>query len=263
VNSLLSATKVADLGSMTQRSQKHFQRFLYWFLGERAGRVMSATWSWLWGLPVESGGKVAVEVAQESLQAMQRSVFQLTQSVATLMAAYQQAKNKYEIKQREFRQAEQQAILAHKQGNEEAARMAMTKAILIDRLLPPLVEQVTQAETVVLAAKDKLNRERQKLETYKLEMQNLKDLAELNEALAVIAQVNSEIEVDSARSQFATAQASVQRRHLQMSAQAELSENPAEKLTADLVQMTLDDEIAQRLQHLTTVSSRSITPLDA
>ena len=248
---------------MTQRSQKHFQRFLYWFLGERAGRVLSATWSWLWGLPVESGGQVAVEVAQESLQAMQRSVAQLTQSVATLMAAYQQAKNKYEVKQKEFRQAEQQAILAQKQGNEEAARMAMTKAILIDRLLPQLAEQVAQAETVVLAAKDRLNRERQKLETYKLEMQNLKDLAELNEALAVIAQVNSEIEVDSARSQFATAQASVQRRHLQMSAQAELSENPAEKLTADLAQMTLDDEIAQRLQQLTTSSSRSITPLDA
>ncbi|HEY9859031.1 MAG TPA: PspA/IM30 family protein, partial [Candidatus Obscuribacterales bacterium] len=236
---------------------------IYWFVGERAGRVLTATWSWLWGLPVESGGKIAVEVAQESLQAMQKSVAQLTQSVATLMAAYQQAKNKYEIKQKELRQAEQQAILAQKQGNEEAARMAMTKVVVIDRVLPTLAEQVAKAETVVLAAKDKLNRERQKLETYKLEMQNLKDLAELNEALAVIAQVNSEIEVDSARSQFATAQTSVERRHLQMSTQAELSDNPAEKLTADLAQMTLDDEIAQRLQQLTISSSRSATPTDA
>ena len=244
-------------------AQKHFKQFIYWFVGERAGRVLTATWSWLWGLPVESGGKIAVEVAQESLQAMQKSVAQLTQSVATLMAAYQQAKNKYEIKQKELRQAEQQAILAQKQGNEEAARMAMTKVVVIDRVLPTLAEQVAKAETVVLAAKDKLNRERQKLETYKLEMQNLKDLAELNEALAVIAQVNSEIEVDSARSQFATAQTSVERRHLQMSTQAELSDNPAEKLTADLAQMTLDDEIAQRLQQLTISSSRSATPTDA
>jgi len=244
-------------------AQKHFKQFIYWFVGERAGRVLTATWSWLWGLPVESGGKIAVEVAQESLQTMQQSVAQLTQSVATLMAAYQQAKNKYEIKQKELRQAEQQAILAQKQGNEEAARMAMTKVVVIDRVLPTLAEQVAKAETVVLAAKDKLNRERQKLETYKLEMQNLKDLAELNEALAVIAQVNSEIEVDSARSQFATAETSVERRHLQMSAQAELSDNPAEKLTADLAQMTLDDEIAQRLQQLTISSSRSATPTDA
>jgi phage shock protein A len=248
------------VGSM---AQKHFKQFIYWFVGERAGRVLTATWSWLWGLPVESGGKIAVEVAQESLQAMQQSVAQLTQSVATLMAAYQQAKTMYESQQKQYQQAEQQAVLAQQQGNAEAARMAMTKAILLDRSLPSLAEQFAKAETVVLAAKDKLNRERQKLETYKLEMQNLKDLAELNEALAVIAQVNSEIEISSARSQFATAQTAVERRHLQMSAEAELSENPAEKLTADLAQMTLDDEIAQRLQQLTISSSRSATPLDA
>ncbi|WP_242065641.1 PspA/IM30 family protein [Trichocoleus sp. FACHB-262] len=251
-----------DLGSM---AQKHFKQFIYWFVGERAGRVLTATWSWLWGLPVESGGKIAVEVAQESLETMQKSVAQLTQSVASLMAAYQQAKSMYESRQKEFRQAEQQAILAQQQGNAEAARMAMTKAILLDRSLPSLAEKFAKAETVVRAAKDRLNRERQKLETYKLEMQNLKDLAELNEALAVIDQANTELEIGSARSQFATAQTSIERRHLQMTAQAELSENPAEKLTADLAQMTLDDEIAQRLQRLTasSSSSRSVTPSDA
>ena len=75
------------------------KKFIYWLMGERAGCVLVGAWNWLWSLPVESGSqKIAVEVAQESLESMQQSVFQLTQSVSTVVAAYQRAKEKYENK---------------------------------------------------------------------------------------------------------------------------------------------------------------------
>ncbi len=104
------------------------KKLIYWFMGDRAARLLVGTWNWLWGLPIQSGGKIAVEVAEESLRSMQASVAQLMQSVAKVKAAYEQAKEKYEIKKREFQQAEKQAILAHHNGNEEAARLAMSKA---------------------------------------------------------------------------------------------------------------------------------------
>ena len=116
--------------------------------------------------------------------------------------------------------------------------------------MPQLESQVQQAEKFVQASKDKLNRERLKLEQYKTDMENMKDLAEINSALESIAQVNNEFDIGSARSSFESAKNAVEGRHLRSNAMAELSENPNEKLAADLDQMTLDDEVSRRLQML-------------
>ncbi len=109
---------------------------------------------------------------------------------------------------------------------------------------------MTQAEEWLLSLKDKLRQEQQKIETYKVQTQNLKALSEVNEALATIAKVNTSLRIDSARSQFETAESAVQQRYRQVSALSELSDDPAAKLTAELNQLTLDDEITHRLQKL-------------
>lgn len=223
---------------------------IYWLMGEKAGRTIVGTWNWLWGIPVESGGKVAVAVAEDSLQSMQESVQKLAGAVAMQVGSYERAKQKYQDKVRELKKFEQQATLAQQSGNTEAARLAMTKAIQIEQLLPQLEAQVQQAEKFVNASKDKLNRERLKLEQYKTDMQNMKDLAEINSALESIAKVNNEFDIGSARSSFEAAKNAVQGRNLRSNALAELSENPNEKLAADLEQMTIDDEVSRRLQLL-------------
>ena len=199
------------------------KKAVYWIMGERAGRTIVGTWNWLWGMPVESGGKVAVAVAEESLQSMQEAVQKLAVAVAAQEGAYKTAKNKYEAKIKEFNTLEQQAMVAQKGGNEEGARMAMSKAIQTEQILPKLAEMVKQAETAVKASKDKLNRERMKLESYKADMQNMKDMSEVNEALAMIARVNNEFDIGSAKSDFEKARGAVERRNLQTEALAELS----------------------------------------
>lgn len=226
------------------------KRAIYWLMGDKAGRAIVGTWNWLWGLPVESGGKVAVAVAEESLRSMQESVQRLTQAVSTQIAAYQRAQQKYQAKVRDLKQFQNQAIIAQQQGNESAARLAMTKVIQIEQLLPQLETRVQQAEQFVNASREKLERERMKLEAYKMDMENMKDMAEINEALATLAKVNSDLGIDSARSQFEEAKTAIERRNLTEQAYAELSENPAEKLEADLNQMTLDDEVTRRLRQL-------------
>jgi phage shock protein A len=226
------------------------KKVLYWLMGERAGRTIVGTWNWLWGMPVESGGKVAVAVAEESLESMQEAVQKLAVAVAAQEGAYKNAKGKYEAKITEFKTFEQQAMTAQKGGNEDAARMAMTKAIQTEQILPKLEDMVKQAEMAVKASKDKLNRERMKIESYKADMQNMKDMSEVNEALAMIAKVNNEFDIGSAKSDFEKAKGAVERRNMQTEALAELSENPAERLQAEIENMTLDDEVARRLQRL-------------
>lgn len=219
-------------------------------MGDKAGRVTVGIWNWLWGLPVDSGGKVAVAVAEDSLQSMQESVQKLAQAVAGQEAAYKRAKQKYEEKVQELQTFERQALTAQKQGNQEAARMAMTRVVQVEQILPKLEGMVKQASTAVSASKDKLKRERIKLEAYKTEMQNIKDMSEVNAALEQIAKVNNEFDIGSAKNQFEAAKDAVERRNLSAEALAELSENPSEKLQADLENITLDDEVARRLQML-------------
>jgi len=224
--------------------------FIYWLMGDRAGRVIVGSWRWLWGLPVESGGKVAVAVAEESLHSMQESVQQLAKAVAQQVGAYERARTKYRDKVDELRAYEQQALLAQRAGQDDGARLAMSRAIQIEKLLPALDQQVQQAGTFVEASKDKLNRERIKLEQYKTDMQNIKDLAEVNAALESIAKVNNEFDIGSARSSFEAAKNAVEGRNMSNAALAELSDNPHEKLAADLDQLSLDDQVSQRLKAL-------------
>jgi phage shock protein A len=81
-------------------------------------------------------------------------------------------------------------------------------------------------------------------------MQNIKALAEINEALETIAKVDSSFNLNSARSQFELAQAAVEGRYLKGNAQAELSESHTERLQADLNRLTINDEISRRLAQL-------------
>lgn len=226
------------------------KRAIYWLMGDKAGAAIVGTWNWLWGIPVESGGKVAVAVAEESLRSMQESVLKLTQAVSTQMAAYQRAQQKYQAKVRDVEQFQRQAVVAQQHGDQSAARLAMSKVIQIEQLLPQLETRVQQAEQFVNASREKLERERMKLEAYKMDMENIKDMAEMNEALATLAKVNSDLGIDSARSQFEEAKNAIERRSLTEQAFAELSENPTEKLASDLNQMELDDEVTRRLRQL-------------
>ena len=227
-------------------------------MGDKAGRTIVGAWNWMWGLPVESGGPVAVAVAEESLRSMQESVQKLAAAVSTQVAAYQRAKTKYEEKVREMQTVERQVITAKRNGNEEAARLAMSKLIQTEQILPQLESQVKQAEQYVNASKDKLNRERMKLEAYKTDMQNMKDMAEINEALQAISKVNNDLSIDSAQSQFEQAKNAVRNHHLEQQALAELSENPQEKLQADLENMTLDDEVNRRLEMLDESNNKEL-----
>ncbi|MEB3292638.1 MAG: PspA/IM30 family protein [Synechococcales bacterium] len=226
------------------------KQFILWFMGDRAGRVMLAVWNWLWGKPIEQGGKIAVEVAQESLYAMQQSVHKLTESVAKAIAAYERANQQYQQKKNEAKRAESQALQAQQQGYEDAARLAIARAIEIERILPRFASQVEQAKIAVQQLKNKLIQERQKLESYQVQMQTLKALSEVNEALASITNISGELNLESARNQFQEAQTAIENRHFSTNAMQELSQESGEQLQYNLDRISLDSEIEQRLKQL-------------
>ena len=226
------------------------KKVTYWLLGETAGRTSVAIWKRLWGLPVEQGGMVAQKVAEESIISMQESIAQLTNAVAKVVSTYNLAQQQYNNKLEEFHQAEKQAQLAHSKGNEGAARLAITKVIAIEKILPQLSERVETAEITMNKAKAKLKRETERLEAYKLELENLESLTLVNQAMAEMGGITSELDLDSARSQFADAKNGIEKRALIDEAKAELAENPSEALADEIDALSLEAEIEKRFKSL-------------
>jgi phage shock protein A len=220
---------------------------LYWFLGDKAGTSLVAVWNWLWGIPIESGGKIAVEAARGSLEMMQRAIADLTDSVAKVEAAHKTALAKYGEKKNEHTELLQQVVIAHQKGHAELARLAMAKAIAVEKILPSMQERVNQVEEVLKAAKGKLRREQDKLEMYKLEMSNLKAMGSINEAMGSINDIDNDLNLNGTQERFDDAGEAIGNRYLIETARIELSENPNEKIRLELDELTLDEEISRRL----------------
>ncbi len=226
------------------------KKVTYWLLGETAGRTSVAVWKRLWGLPIEKGGVVAQKVAAESIISMQESIAQLSNAVAKVVSTYNLAQQQYNNKLGEFHQAEKQAQLAYSKGNEDAARLAITKSIAIEKILPQLSERVETAQITMNKAKAKLKRETERLEAYKLELENLESLTVVNQAMAEMGQFTNELDLDSARSQFADAKNGIEKRALLDEAKAELGENPSEALADEIDALSLEAEIEKRFKSL-------------
>ena len=234
--------------------QVNAKKITYWLLGETAGRTSVAVWKRLWGMPVEAGGKVAQKVAQESIASMQESIAQLSTAVAKVVSTYNLAQQQYNNKLKDRQEAERQAQLAHSKGNEEAARLAITKAIAIEKILPQLSERVETTQVVMNKAKAKLKRETEKLEAYKLELENLESLTLVNQAMAEMGGISTEFGLDSAQTHFTEAKNGIEKKALLEEAKAELAENPNDVLADEIDALSLEAEIEKRFKSFNSQS---------
>ncbi len=225
-------------------------------MGERGGKATLAGWNWLWGIseeitePERDEDEDAIATAEASLKKMQQSVSQLAEATNQQYATYQREKRIYLYKVGALKRAEESAIKAEKEGRHDDAEAAISSAIHLEQLLPKIEAQVEQAEKLSKASLAKLRQERARLESYKSDLQALKNLTEVNEALSAIAETHNEQDMESARAQFEEAKNSVHTRYLEKRAYIELSVDPADPLGVDLDPAAQQQEIARRLQAL-------------
>jgi phage shock protein A len=226
------------------------KKFLYWFFGKTAGLTLVVGWQWFWGKPLTTGGAVTLAAAKDSLTEMQASVQNLAESVAQVMAVYEQAQHQFDEKDQERLQLEEKARFAMEHGNEAAARHVMAQVLSLEQLLPQLQQRVEQAQDLMLRSREKLRVEQEKLITYKLEMRNLQAISTMNEALSQVINLAGEVGLDEVRSQFEDSEQAIKNRHIQINSQFELTQNPQEQMDQQLEHLSQTEAIEQRLQAL-------------
>ena len=226
------------------------KKAVYWLFGDWAGGIVVGSWNWLWGVDNDPSSSDAdtITAASESIEVMEASVARLVNVVSMQHDAYQRARQKYLQKVRECKNAEQLALGAQQNGQDSTARLAMAKAIQIEKILPVLEGQMQQAEELLNGFQTRLEEERLALETHKGELQNMKDLTEISEALAAVKQAGQGLTTSDAKGRFRDIYADLEERTKTDILASELYQDPEHLATAKLSQLELDEEIARRLE---------------
>jgi phage shock protein A len=130
--------------------------FLYWLLGDRGGRIVVGTWSWLLGQPIEKGDAKTISIAREALVDIEENVNQLTSAVAEQQAALASAQELYHDMQRQSEQLQRQAEQLVQAGEENAALDVLSELEIASQALPQLKQQVEVAQSNFEASKANL-----------------------------------------------------------------------------------------------------------
>ncbi|TVR14085.1 MAG: PspA/IM30 family protein [Phormidium sp. GEM2.Bin31] len=227
------------------------KKAVYWLMGDWAGRITINTWNWLWGKPPEAPPDSEADVittAELSLKTMQQSVQDLEQTVRAQRSAYRQAELKYKAKLRQVESYEKQAAIAQQQGDKAGARLAMTQAIRLEKLLPQIGDRLHHAQAFLQSSEERLQRETIQLEAYRLDVEHLKDMAELGDVLDPMSQMSRQQDLESARSHLDDARSRLELQRLEEQALTELSQTQPGDMEADSEHYHLNEEVERRLQ---------------
>lgn len=203
-------------------------------LRNKISTTLDLGWRWLLGVPDQE--KVTQAKIKASIVAMQKNIVQLTEALGKVSEANKQATQRYEAKQQEAAQLLKKAQLAYQSGDQDEAKITMTQVVLIEKMLPHLANVVEKSRQVLADVTQKLRQEQEKLEIYKLEMDNLQFFQEINTIMKNIVESTTESPFDDLRDKVENLKTNIQVLDL---------ENHSEKL---LDQLELHEQIEKRLQ---------------
>ncbi len=179
----------------------------------RAWTVVRATWNWLWGRPIDAGGEIAVQVAEDSIDDVAAAVQRLTESVGLQRAALAEAVQLHEETSHRIDTLGEQAAQLVAAGNDDAALEVLAEQDVIDDYLPQLDNQVRFAEQNLAEGKTRL-REAQ-LELRKMQAQQKMGASTMRVTQA-LEEANQAAGIDSqsAMRRFEKSQEAIQRRNI-------------------------------------------------
>jgi phage shock protein A len=232
------------------------QNFVNWLMGDRAGKIVTDVWDWLWGkIPPAApapGQAETLAVAERALAQMSQSVANLSAAVAQQASSYQDLQVQYDAKAQEIATLERTAAIAATNGRDRDARLTLAKIIQQEALLEQLHSQVDRAEAVLISSQNRLTQEQLEVARYRTEIQNTRDLSRVNLALQEIARANDAFDGGSAKSTLENAQLQATEYEMQQKLVADISLNRSTLTDEDndaQIQAKVNERLAKLKQH--------------
>lgn len=223
---------------------------ILWLMGDTIGRQMIAGWNWLWQIPLEptsATGKtsdaVALEHATQLLGSIGLRVAQMQRVVERVRSITREIQRQYELKCQEHQELIG-IVLEYQRSNDPVeARLAMAKAIGIERILPELKVRWERAQEMLMNVNECHIQEQAKLSLLEIEMETIKACMAMNESMGIDRTINKFQDLTNLQDKFQNVQAEMEYRYHQMQAMSQLSQPANGMLDEPLNIQDIDDRI--------------------
>ena len=187
----------------------------------RTTTVIRATWNWLWGIPMETGGEISAQIGEDSIDDLAKSFQKLVDSVGLQRAALAEAHRLQEETEQQVEALGQQAEQLVAAGEDDAALAVLAEQDVLDEYRPQLEAQVQYAQQNLAEGTTRMKEAQLELKKMQAQQKMGASTMRVTQALERANQAAG-IDSESARQYFEKSQAAIQRRNLKAQATSEV-----------------------------------------
>lgn len=225
-----------------------------WLMGDTLGEHVVTGWNWLWQTPDElvatakTNNELTLEHATQLLGSIALRVQQMEGAVNRVRSIAQEIQRQYDAKYQEHYQLMDTVLQHQRSNNTVEARLAMAKAIGIERILPELKVRLERAQEMLININECHTQEQAKLSLLEIEMETIKACMEMNESMGTDRSMDKFQDLTNLQDKFQNVQSEMEDRYQQLQLMTQLSQ-PATGVIEEPLNM---QDIDARLKSLGT-----------
>ncbi len=222
---------------------------ILWLMGDAVGEQMIAGWNWLWQIPptatatAKTSDDITIEHATQLLGSIGLRVTQMQRVVDRVRSITREIQRQYDLKCQEHQELIG-IVLEYQRANDSVeARLAMAKAIGIERILPELKVRLERAQEMLMNVNECHIQEQTKLSLLEIEMETIKACMAMNESMGIDRTMDKFQDLSNLQDKFQNVQAEMEDRYHQIQAMSQLSQPSSDVLEEPLNIQDIDDRI--------------------
>jgi hypothetical protein len=217
--------------------------FIYWLLGDRAGSVVVAGWSWLWGQPIKQGGAIAVAVGENAVEQKAQKVSELATTLANTKAKLSIFEEKKAAIVNEIRRLK---TAAERSSGDQKTKL-LHEAVAKKQGLDPLSEGIDRMRDVIKDLNQALLAQEQELITMETAQEYSSMQSEIGSVLKSLGTIKQQYGVDNISKDFT---ASTTATNELFSTEVEKLKMASNSDTSMLLMPATDEELLSKLDDI-------------
>jgi phage shock protein A len=205
--------------------------FVLWFMGDSLGGAVINTWDWLWQMPIaetsiptaKTSDNLTLEHAQRLLSSIEMRVLEMQTAVDKVRNSTQEIQRQYEAKGQQHQELIDLVREYQRAGNTIEARLAMAKAIGIERILPELKARWENSQEMLLSINECHAQEQAKLTLLEIEMETIRACMAMSDSMGGNREIDKINELNHLQERFHDVQTEIEDRYRQIQVMSQLS----------------------------------------
>jgi phage shock protein A len=204
-----------------------------WLMGDTLGGLIMDGWNWLWQTSTKSpiqvvrvdknSDDITLEHATQLLVSITARVLEMQKAVERVRAITHEIKRQYDVKCQHHKELVAMVLEYKRLGEIVEARIAMAKAIGIERILPELQARLEHSQEMLISINECHIQEQSKLSLLEIEMETIKACMAMNESMSGNRDPDKFNDLSNLHEKFRNVQIEIEDRYQQVQIMGQLA----------------------------------------